>query len=78
MRPIDSPERMIEVIREHGIIPFFRCGVPGWSIEEMTAPGCWFTDEEIEGLQERISKPKSPEFIIIDSVQAMGIGSRQS
>jgi hypothetical protein len=48
-RVIDSPERMIEVIREHGIIPFFRCGVPGWSIEEMTAPGCWFTDEEDGG-----------------------------
>ena len=48
-RVIDSPERMIEVIRENGIIPFFRCGVPGWSIEEMTAPGCWFTDEEDGG-----------------------------
>jgi hypothetical protein len=48
-RKIDSPERMIEVIREYGIIPFFRCGVPGWSIEEMTAPGCWFTDEENGG-----------------------------
>ena len=48
-RVIDSPERMIEVIREYGIIPFFRCGVTGWSIEEMTAPGCWFTDEEEGG-----------------------------
>ncbi len=48
-RVIDSPERMIEVIRKNGIIPFFRCGVPGWSIEEMTAPGCWFTDEEDGG-----------------------------
>ena len=35
MRRIDSPERMIEVIREYGIIPFFRCGVPGWSVEEI-------------------------------------------
>ena len=48
-RVIDSPERMIEVIRKYGIIPFFRCGVPGWSVEEMTAPGCWFTDEEDGG-----------------------------
>ena len=48
-RVIDSPERMIEVIREYGIIPFFRGGVPGWSVEEMTAPGCWFTDEEDGG-----------------------------
>ena len=48
-RIIDSPERMIEIIRKYGIIPFFRSGVPGWSIEEMTAPGCWFTDEEDGG-----------------------------
>ena len=48
-RVIDSPERMIGVIREYGIIPFFRCDVNGWSIEEMTAPGCWFTDEEDGG-----------------------------
>ena len=40
---------MIEVIRKYGIIPFFRCGVLGWSVEEMTAPGCWFTDEEDGG-----------------------------
>ena len=49
MRKIDSPERMAETIREFGIIPFFRCAVPGWSIEERTAPGCWFTDEEDGG-----------------------------
>ena len=48
-RAIDSPERMIGTIREFGIIPFFRCSVPGWSIEERTAPGCWFTDEEDGG-----------------------------
>ena len=43
---IDSPERMSEVIRRFGIIPFFKGTVPGWSIEEMTAEGCWFTDSE--------------------------------
>ena len=41
---IDSPERMIDVVRHFGIIPFFKGAVPGWSIEEMTAPGCWFDD----------------------------------
>lgn len=39
---IDSPETMIKAIREYGIIPFFKCGVPGWSIEEMTDPSFWF------------------------------------
>lgn len=40
---------MSEVIREYGIIPFFRSGIPGWSVEEMTAPGCWFTEDEENG-----------------------------
>lgn len=47
-RSIDCPEAMIAAIRKYGIVPFFRCRVPGWSIEEMTAPGCWFDDEEGE------------------------------
>lgn len=46
VRPIDSPEAMVAAIRHFGILPFFRCGVPGWSVEELTAPGCWFSDEE--------------------------------
>lgn len=33
--------------------------------------------ENMESLVERLSKPRSPEFVIIDSVQAMGINSRQ-
>ena len=46
-RPIDSPEALIAEIRRFGILPFFRCGVPGWSVEELTAPGCWiFEDDE--------------------------------
>lgn len=50
MKSIDCPERMIEVIREYGIIPFFRGAVPGWSIEEMTAPECWFGGAEDDEL----------------------------
>ena len=37
---------MIEAIRRCGILPFFKGAVPGWSVEEMTAEGCWFTDSE--------------------------------
>ena len=33
--------------------------------------------ETVDGLIERLSKPKSPEFVIIDSVQAIGLSSRQ-
>lgn len=46
---IDSPEAMIDVVREFGIIPFFRNPVAGWSIEEMTAPGCWFDVDGVLG-----------------------------
>lgn len=46
VRPIDSPEAMIAAIRHFGVLPFFRCGIPGWSVEELTAPGCWFSGEE--------------------------------
>lgn len=43
-RPIDSPGKMSEVVRRFGVIPFFKGAVSGWSIEELTAPGCWFDD----------------------------------
>jgi hypothetical protein len=46
VRPIDSPEAMVAAIRHFGVLPFFRCSIPGWSVEELTAPGCWFSDEE--------------------------------
>ena len=34
-----------EVIRS-GFLPFFRCGIPGFSIEEKTAGDYWFSGEE--------------------------------
>lgn len=43
---IYSGESMIEMIRELGIVPLFRSGVPGYSIEEMTSPDCWFTTSD--------------------------------
>lgn len=43
---IDSPESMAALIRAAGIIPFVRNTIPGWSVEEMTAPGYWPWDSE--------------------------------
>ena len=37
---------MISAIRECGFIPFFKCGIAGWSIEEMTDPEYWFTSSD--------------------------------
>ena len=43
---INSPASMIKAIRECGFIPFFKCGIEGWSIEEMTDPEYWFTSSD--------------------------------
>lgn len=47
---IDSPDTMLAAIRRCGILPFFKNSVPGWSVEEMTAPGCWFFDNGADGI----------------------------
>lgn len=38
---VESLERAAE---ELGLLPFFDCGVPGFSVEDMTPPGYWFAD----------------------------------
>lgn len=35
---MDMERRVLEL----GFLPFFRCGIRGFSIEEMTAPELWF------------------------------------
>lgn len=41
---------MSAAIRTVGIVPFVHNTIPGWSIEELTAPGCWFMDDDAEGV----------------------------
>ena len=36
---------MEQAVCEAGFLPFFRCGIPGFSIEERIAPEYWFSDE---------------------------------
>ncbi len=43
---INSPATMAYAIRECGFIPFFKCGIEGWSIEEMTDPEYWFMSSD--------------------------------
>ena len=43
---IASAEAMLDVIRQLGIVPFFENVIPGYSIEEMTAPENWFDTQE--------------------------------
>ena len=44
---VKSPETMLELIRAYRLIPFFRNAIPGFSIEEHTAPDAWFTEENL-------------------------------
>lgn len=45
-RRLKSPADIEARCAELGFLPFFRCGIPGFSVEEMVAPEYWFTDEE--------------------------------
>ena len=38
---------MLKLIREFRLIPFFKNPIPGYSIEEHTAPDLWFTEESL-------------------------------
>ena len=43
---IASAEAMLDTILELGLVPFFENVIPGYSIEEMTAPEHWFDTQE--------------------------------
>lgn len=43
---IDSMIALEQQVLREGFLPFFRCGIPGFSIEERTAPEYWFADGE--------------------------------
>ena len=44
---VTGPEAMLQAIKEAGLIPFFANPIPGYSIEEKTPPGDWFTGESL-------------------------------
>lgn len=44
--PIRCKEDMISIIRTIGMIPFTKCTVPGWSIQEMTGHEFWFMSSD--------------------------------
>lgn len=42
---IERQEQVERLIREWGFLPFFKCGIEGFSIEEMTPPDLLFGDD---------------------------------
>ena len=54
---------MLEAIKTCGIIPFFENPVTGFSIEEMTPPGSWFTDEDLGPWDWKVDVVQSREIV---------------
>ena len=69
--------KVLYVSREEGYGLSFQNTLRRFGMQECGAAFQVIDKENMESLVERLSKPRSPEFVIIDSVQAMGIGSRQ-
>lgn len=46
---IESQEQVEEIIHEWGFLPFFKNGIEGFSIEEMTPPELLFGDDFNQG-----------------------------
>ena len=42
---IHSQQQLEKIIAEWGFLPFFKCGIDGFSIQEMTPEELWFNDE---------------------------------
>ncbi len=43
---LKSAEDIAALVNELGFLPFFRCRIPGFSVEERTPPRLWFSDKE--------------------------------
>ena len=43
---IRSQDDLHAMIEQFGILPYFTCDVPGWSVEEHIDPAYWFTDRD--------------------------------
>lgn len=44
MRELRSAEDVVALTEEWGFLPFFRCGVPGFSVEDRCSPELWFSE----------------------------------
>ena len=54
---------MLEAIKAYGIIPFFENSVRGYSIEELTPPSFWLTDEQLGPWDWKVDVVQSGEIV---------------
>jgi hypothetical protein len=72
-----SNGKVLYVSKEEGYSLSFQNTLRRYTMQECGAAFQVIDKETVDGLIERLAKPKSPEFVIIDSVQAIGLSSRQ-
>lgn len=65
--------RVLYVSKEEGYSLSFQHTLSRLSMTECGAAFQVIDDEDLDTLKERLAKPRSPEFVIIDSVQTMGM-----
>ena len=65
--------RVLYVSKEEGYSLSFQHTLARFSMADCGASFQVIDQEDLETLTERLAKPRSPEFIIIDSVQTMGM-----
>ena len=68
--------RVLYVSKEEGYSLSFQHTLARFSMADCGASLQVIDQEDLESLTERLSKPRSPEFIVIDSVQTMGMTYR--
>lgn len=68
---IERQEQLEALIKEVGFLPFFKNGILGFSIEEMTPPEAMYPD--LYPLKDRVEgrTPKQSRGRIIDHLQAL-------
>lgn len=60
---VTDSETMLKAIKAFGIIPFFENTVRGYSIEELTPPAFWLTDEQLGPWDWKVDVVQSGEIV---------------
>lgn len=76
-RMLSHEGKVLYVSKEEGYGLSFQNTLRRFGMQERGASFQVVDDESVTTLVERLSRPRSPEFVVIDSVQAMGVGSRE-
>ena len=60
---ITDSASMLEAVRAYGFLPFFENAVPGFSVEELTPPSCWLSDEQLGPWDWKVDLVQSGEIV---------------